>query len=101
MKKTAAEVIKELLKLGVKFSFTGTVTYKNAKNVQEVAQNLPLDSFFFETDSPYLTPIPYRGERNEPKFVAEIYKFVADLRGISAKEMEKIADTNAKAFFKI
>ena len=91
----------ELLKLGVKFSFTGTVTYKNAKNVQEVASNLPLDSFFFETDSPYLTPIPYRGERNEPKFVAEIYKFVADLRGISAKEMEKIADTNAKAFFKI
>jgi len=91
----------ELLKLGVKFSFTGTVTYKNAKNVQEVASNLPLDSFFFETDSPYLTPTPYRGERNEPKFVAEIYKFVADLRGISAKEMEQIADRNAKEFFKI
>lgn len=92
---------KELLKLGVKFSFTGTVTYKNAKNVQEVAGNLPLDSFFFETDSPYLTPTPYRGERNEPKFVAEVYKFVADLRGISAKEMEQIADRNAKEFFKI
>ena len=92
---------KELLKLGVKFSFTGTVTYKNAKNVQEVAGNLPLDSFFFETDSPYLTPTPYRGERNEPKFVVEVYKFVADLRGISAKEMEQIADRNAKEFFKI
>lgn len=91
----------ELLKLGVKFSFTGTVTYKNAKNVQEVASNLPLDSFFFETDSPYLTPTPYRGERNEPKYVAEVYKFVADLRGISAKEMEHIADKNAKEFFKI
>ena len=95
------EFAKELLKLGVKFSFTGTVTYKNAKNVQEVAKNLPLDSFFFETDSPYLTPTPFRGERNEPKHVAEIYKFVADLRGISFKEMEQIADKNAKEFFKI
>ena len=95
------EFARELLKLGVKFSFTGTVTYKNAKNVQEVASNLPLDSIFFETDSPYLTPTPYRGERNEPKFVAEVYKFVADLRGISAKEMEQIADKNAKDFFKI
>lgn len=93
------EFAKELLKLGVKFSFTGTVTYKNAKNVQEVAQNLPLDSFFFETDSPYLTPTPYRGKRNEPKYVVEVCKFVADLKGISYKQMEEISDKNAKNFF--
>ncbi len=91
----------ELLKLGVKFSFTGTVTYKNAKNVQEVAKNLPLDSIFFETDCPYLAPTPYRGKRNEPKYVKEIYEFVANLRGISFKEMEKVVDVNAKEFFKI
>lgn len=95
------EFAKELLKLGIKFSFTGTVTYKNAKNVQEVVKNLPSDSFFFETDSPYLTPTPHRGKRNEPKYVAEIYKFVADLRGVSVLEIEKIADKNAKEFFKI
>lgn len=95
------EFAQQLLKLGVKFSFTGTVTYKNAKNVQEVVKNLPIDSFFFETDSPYLTPTPYRGQRNEPKYVAEIYKYVADLRGISAKEMEQIADKNAKTFFNL
>lgn len=95
------EFAEQLLKLGIKFSFTGTVTYKNAKNVQEVAKNLPMDSFFFETDSPYLTPTPFRGERNEPKFVAEIYKFVADLRGISCKQMEEIADNNAKNFFNL
>lgn len=95
------EFAKELLRLGVKFSFTGTVTYKNAKNIQEVVSNLPLDSFFFETDSPYLTPTPFRGKRNEPKFVEEIYKFVADLRGISLKEMEGIADKNAREFFKL
>ena len=92
---------KELLKLGVKFSFTGTVTYKNAKNVQEVAKNLPSDTFFFETDSPYLTPTPYRGKRNEPKYVVEIAKFVADLRNISFEELVKMADKTAKKFFKI
>ncbi len=92
---------KELLKLGVKFSFTGTVTYKNAKNVQEVAKNLPIGSFFFETDSPYLTPTPYRGKRNEPKYVVEVAKFVAELRNIDHKELEKITDQTAKKFFKI
>ena len=91
---------KELLKFGVKFSFTGTVTYKNAKNVQEVAKNLPLDSIFFETDCPYLTPTPYRGQRNEPKLVKEIYKFVANMRGISFEERERSADKNAEKFFK-
>ena len=95
------EYAKELLKLGVKFSFTGTVTYKNAKNVQEVAKNLPLDSFFFETDSPYLTPTPFRGERNEPKHVKLVAEFVADLKGISFEEIEQISDENAKNFFKI
>ncbi len=92
---------KELLKLGVKFSFTGTVTYKNAKNVQEVAKNLPIDSFFFETDSPYLTPTPYRGKRNEPKNVVEVAKFVADLRNVSFEELVKTTDKIAKNFFKI
>ena len=94
------EFAKQLLKLGVKISFTGTVTYKNAKNLQEVAKNLPDDSFFFETDSPYLAPTPQRGKRNEPMFVKHVYEFVANLRGTSLEEMEKIADANAKKFFK-
>ena len=92
---------KELLKLGVKFSFTGTVTYKNAKNVQEVAKNLPEDSFFFETDSPYLTPTPYRGKRNEPKYVVEVAKFVANLRNVDYFYLAQITDKTAKNFFKI
>lgn len=95
------EFAQRLLKLGVKFSFTGTVTYKNAKNVQEVASNLPLDCFCLETDSPYLTPVPYRGQRNEPMMVKEIYKFVANLRGIEFKEFEKIMDNNAKIFYNL
>lgn len=95
------EFAKELLKLGVKFSFTGTVTYKNAKNLQEVVKNLPKDSFFFETDSPYLTPVPYRGKRNEPKFVTEIYKYVAELRDEYIKDLEKFVDNVATKFFNL
>lgn len=94
------EYAKELLKLGVKFSFTGTVTYKNARNVQEVAKSLPLDTFFFETDSPYLTPMPYRGQRNEPKHVVEVAKFVAELREMGYEELAEITDKTAKMFFK-
>lgn len=95
------EFAREIIKLGLKISFTGTVTYKNAKKVQEVALNLPIDSFFFETDSPYLTPTPYRGQRNEPKHVIEVAKFVAVLRNIPYEELEKITDKTAKTFFKI
>lgn len=95
------EFARELLKLGVKFSFTGSVTFNNAKNIQEVAKNLPINSFFFETDSPYLTPTPHRGERNSPKNVFEVAKFVANLRGMDVNELIKITDQNAKNFFKI
>lgn len=95
------EFAQRLLKLGVKFSFTGTVTYNNAKNVQEVAKNLPIDSFCLETDCPYLTPVPYRGQRNEPKHVAEIYKFVASLRDMEFEEFEKVIDNNAKKFYNL
>lgn len=93
------EVAQILIKMGLKISFTGTVTYKNAKKVQEVAKNIPIESMFFETDSPYLTPTPYRGQRNEPKYVAEIYKFVAKLRGVCVDELISIADKTAKEFF--
>lgn len=97
----SVEFARELIKLGIKLSFTGTVTYKNAHNLQAVVQDIPLESFFFETDSPYLTPVPYRGKRNEPKFVIEVCKFVAGLRGMEYKELEAITDNNAKTFFKL
>lgn len=94
------EYAKELLKLGGKVSFTGNVTFKNAKNIQQVATELPLGCFMFETDSPYLTPVPNRGKRNEPKNVIDVLKFVADLRKISARKLEQIADQTAQEFFK-
>lgn len=93
------EYARELIKMGGKLSFTGNVTFKNAKNIQQVAANLPIDSIMFETDSPYLTPVPNRGKRNEPKYVVDVLKFVADLRGVPATELEQITDATARAFF--
>lgn len=95
------EYARELIKLGGKMSFTGNVTFKNAKNIQHVAQNLPLGCFMFETDSPYLTPVPNRGKRNEPAHVFDVLNFVATLRNISAAELEKITDNTANEFFKL
>ena len=95
------EFARELIKLGVKISFTGNVTYKNSIKTKDVAKNIPLESMFFETDAPYLTPEPNRGKRNEPKYVFNTAKFVAELRGIDADELIKITDENAKKFFNI
>ncbi len=94
------EYANELLKLGVKLSFTGVVTYKNANNVKEVAKSIPLDSFFLETDCPYLAPVPHRGERNEPAFVMDTAKYVADLREMSLSDLISATDQNATKFFK-
>ena len=95
------EFANQIIKMGLHISFTGSVTFKNAKNLHNVAKNIPIDKFFFETDSPYLTPEPNRGKRNEPKNVLDVARFVADLREIPADELIKITDETAKKFFKI
>ena len=95
------EYANEIIKLGYYISFTGSVTFNNARNLHNVAKNIPIDKFFFETDSPYLTPVPNRGKRNEPKNVLDVARFVADLRGIDANELIKITDNTAKKFFNI
>ena len=95
------EFAQEVIKLGVKLSFTGTVTYKNAVNLHEVVRRIPLDSFFVETDSPYLTPVPHRGKMNEPKYVKHVVAKIAELRGMDVSEVESLTDKNAKLFFGI
>jgi len=69
------------LDAGLYISFTGSVTFKNAKNLQEVAKKIPSDRIMVETDAPYLTPVPMRGKRNEPAFVVHTAQFLAQLRG--------------------
>lgn len=95
------EFANQIIKMGLHISFTGSVTFKNARNLHNVAKNIPIDKFFFETDSPYLIPEPNRGKRNEPKNVLDVARFVADLREIPADELIKITDETAKKFFKL
>jgi TatD DNase family protein len=84
---------------GYMTSFTGIVTYPNARNLHEVVREVPMDMFMVETDCPYLAPQKYRGERNEPSYVVEVVREIAKLKGISYKEIEKAAEENSKLFF--
>lgn len=94
------ELIKEGLKLGYYISFSGVVTFKNAK--PELAVNeVPLDRLLIETDSPYLTPEPYRKYVNEPKYVVEVAKLISNIYGISIEEVEDITTKNALNLFEI
>jgi TatD DNase family protein len=79
-------------------SFTGILTFKNSDALREVAAALPLDRILVETDAPYLAPLPYRGKRNEPAYVAETAKVLADVRGVSADE---IACQTTENFFRL
>ena len=81
------------------FAIGGVVTFKNATNLQEVVKKIPLDRLLIETDAPYLSPVPYRGKLNEPKYIKETLKFIADLRGMSFEELDKITSENAKKVF--
>ena len=89
------------LDMGFMISFAGNVTYPKATNIQQTAKEIPLDRMFIETDSPYLAPVPYRGKRNEPAFVVETAKFIANLRGVSAEEVGSVTTDNFYRFFQI
>jgi len=93
------EFAEKLWKRGIFTSFTGIVTYPNAKDVQEVAKNVPMDLFMVETDCPYLAPQMYRGNRNEPSYVVEVAKKIAELKNISFEEVVKISTKNSEDFF--
>ena len=93
------EQAEEALKLGHYLSFTGVVTYPKAPKVQAVATNVPEDRFMVETDSPYLTPVPFRGKSNESAYVSYIASKIAQLRGITDQECARITTQNAHRFF--
>ena len=93
------EMAKGLLKLGFYLSFSGPITYKNARHTVEVAAKMPEDRFVVETDCPYLTPEPYRGKRNEPAFVREVVSKIAEIRGITFEKAAQLSTENAKKLF--
>jgi TatD DNase family protein len=84
----------EVLAMGFYLSFSGIVTFKNAKDIQAVAANVPLNRLLIETDAPYLAPTPHRGKLNEPSFVKHVAEYIAQLRGISVEEVAQASRDN-------
>ena len=93
------ETAKELVKLGAYFSFGGALTFKNSRR-GEVLQKLPIERVLFETDAPYLTPMPFRGQTNESGYVIYVYRYVAELLGISVEKLQEITENNFTTLFK-
>ncbi len=89
----------QLLELGHLVSFTGIITFKNARLVQETAAGLPAGKFMVETDCPYLAPVPYRGKKCEPAYVRETAAFLAELRKVSLEELARETEQTANSFF--
>ena len=84
--------------LGGFVSFSGVVTFKKSDVLRDIAREVPLDRILVETDAPYLAPLPYRGKRNEPAYVLETAKVLADVRGVSVEEITRQTTEN---FFRL
>lgn len=95
------ELVKEALKLGFYISFAGPVTFKNSKNADEIISLVPNDKILIETDSPYLSPEPLRGKRNDPRNVKLTAKKIADVKGISLADIANITYENAMKIFNL
>ncbi len=95
------EFAREALELGFVASFSGIVTFKAAAAVREAARLQPLDALLVETDAPYLAPVPHRGKRNEPAFVAHTARAVADLRGMSYEALLEATWANSLRVFRL
>lgn len=96
---SGAELARRALKIGAYFSFSGIMTFKNANDVRDIAREVPLDRVIVETDCPYLAPIPYRGQRCEPKHVAEVQKAFAKLRGLGEEQASALLADNFHRLF--
>lgn len=95
------ELVKEGLKLGFYISFAGPVTFKNSKNANEIIEMVPNDKMLIETDSPYLSPEPFRGKRNDPRNVKLIAKRIAEVKNITTEEVANITYENAMKVFNL
>ena len=95
------EVAQAAMEMGFFISFSGIVTFKSAKDLQETCRQVPLNKLLIETDSPYLAPVPYRGKTNEPAWVAQVGEFVADLKGVSVERLAKQTYDNFFECFQI
>lgn len=97
----SVEFARECLKQGWYIALGGVVTFKNAVKTKEVAKDVPLDRLMLETDSPYLTPVPFRGKENQPAYVRYVADEIAKLKGIDVKEVIEATTKNAETVFGI
>lgn len=97
----SAELARQYVKLGAYISIAGPLTFKNNRKTIEVVEAMPLDRLFIETDSPFLTPVPYRGKRNEPAHVQYVADKIAEIKGLTYKEVVEATKANACRFFDI
>ena len=97
----SAELARQYVKLGAYISIAGPVTFKNSRKAVEVVEIVPLDRLMIETDSPYLTPQPHRGKRNESSYVRYVAEKIAEIKGITFEEVANVTAENAKRYFNI
>ncbi len=97
----SAETAKEFLKMGLYISFTGVITFKNARRAIEALKVIPTDRLMIETDCPYMAPEPYRGQRNHSGYVFRMAEKIAEVKGLSYEEVAEITTNNAIKFFGI
>jgi len=95
------EAARSYLDLGFYISFTGIITFKNAEALRDVARRVPLERILVETDSPYLTPVPHRGKRNEPAYVRLVAATIANIKGVSLEEVAQVTTDNTRRLFGI
>jgi TatD DNase family protein len=95
------DMAKEILGLGLYISIPGIITFKKAQTLRDVAKMIPDDMLMVETDAPYLAPVPFRGQRNEPAYIIETIKAVAEVRRVSVDDIIRITTLNAKRLFNI
>ena len=95
----SVEMAREFIKIGYKLGIGGIITYKNAKNIREVVKNIDLSHILLETDSPYLTPVPYRGKSNSPEYIPLIANTIADIKNISINDVSEVTTASAEEIF--
>lgn len=95
------EVAKAAMDLGFYISFSGIVTFKSAKDLQETCKHVPMERLLIETDSPYLAPIPYRGKTNEPAYVSKVGEFIANLKQVTVEQLAAQTTSNFYQCFHI
>jgi len=95
------EDVSSLIERGYFLSFTGIATYPKSEDIREVIRRCPLRQMMIETDAPYLAPVPHRGKRNEPAYVVEVAKLLADLKKKPLQEIDAITTANTMIFFKL